>query len=128
MKKYAQCVDIERFLFNFPDHDDFAHYPVLENAPSPMGNLASFIWIPRMLEWIEKTGAPIFTPHTGLSTARPEDFVFTLLNTVIPPAHVQIHFPPPACRNGGSGFFFCPEQRHAGQHNSGWRSAPPRFR
>lgn len=50
-----------------------------------MGNLASFIWIPRMLEWIEKTGAPIFTPHTGLSTARPEDFVFTLLNTVIPP-------------------------------------------
>ena len=44
------------------------------------------------------------------------------------PAHVQIHFPPPACRNGRSGFFFCPEQRHAGQHNSGWRSAPPRFR
>ena len=27
---------------------------------------------------------------TGLSTARPEDFVFTLLNTVIPPARVQI--------------------------------------
>ncbi|MBE5770843.1 MAG: hypothetical protein E7336_05690 [Clostridiales bacterium] len=65
MEKYAPCVDIERFLFNFPDHDDFAHYPVLENAPSPIGNLASFIWIPRMLEWIEKTGAPIFTPHTG---------------------------------------------------------------
>ena len=35
MENYAQCVDIERFLFNFPDHDDFAHYPVLETAPSP---------------------------------------------------------------------------------------------
>ena len=49
-----------------------------------MGNLASFIWIPRMLEWIEKTGANTWV-FTGLSTARPEDFVFTLLNTVIPP-------------------------------------------
>ena len=65
MEKYAQCVDIERFLFNFPDHDDFAHYPAMEKELSPIGDLAAEIWIPRMLDAIRTTGAAVFTPHTG---------------------------------------------------------------
>jgi len=65
MEKYGSCVDIERFFFHFPAHDDFVHYPALQDAPTPVGNLAGRIWIPRMLETIRKTGAAVFTPHTG---------------------------------------------------------------
>ena len=57
MEKYADSVKIEKFILNFPEVDDFVHYPKLERYPLD--------YMPRMYELIEKTGAPLYTAHTG---------------------------------------------------------------
>ena len=51
MNKYADSVKIEKFILNFPEADDYIHYPKLEKY--------SLEYMPRMFELIEKTGAPI---------------------------------------------------------------------
>ncbi|MBQ8849824.1 MAG: hypothetical protein IJ011_05815 [Clostridia bacterium] len=63
---YAEDVVIEKFIFNFPEHDDLTHYPKLaaSNARFDYDN-SSLVWIPKMLERIEKTGAAVYTAHTG---------------------------------------------------------------
>ena len=65
MDKYASHVTLEKCLFNFPEHDDTEHYPGLTHIDEKLGDLSAFTYIPMMLERIEKSGAVIYTPHTG---------------------------------------------------------------
>ncbi len=60
--QYADEVVIEKLLFNFPEIDDAEHYPQMVASESP---LSAVIHVPRMMERIAKTGAQIYTPHTG---------------------------------------------------------------
>ena len=65
MDKYGSHVTLEKCLFNFPEHDDTEHYPGLTHIDEKLGDLSAFTHIPMMLERIEKSGADIYTPHTG---------------------------------------------------------------
>ena len=66
MELYAQEVTIERFLFNFPEPDDYAHYPGLtEEGVRWDYDLRAITNVPIMLKWIEQTGAAVYMPHTG---------------------------------------------------------------
>ena len=66
MEIYAQDVVIERFLFNFPECDDEEHYPSLVNVNSLVRSLKpAHVCIPIMLDWIAKSGAAVYMPHTG---------------------------------------------------------------
>jgi len=57
MEKYAGQVTIEKFLFLFPEADDTVHYPKLMPKETPA--------IPRMLDWMARTDAAVYSPHTG---------------------------------------------------------------
>jgi len=61
-EKYNDEVVIEKMMFNFPEHDDFKLYHDLEKVGAA-GN--DFENIPKMYELIKKSGAEIYTPHTG---------------------------------------------------------------
>ena len=63
-EKYADDIKVERFMFNFPDADDTAHYPMLA-TPSGIYDLPETEMIPRFLELVAKIGAPVYTAHTG---------------------------------------------------------------
>ena len=65
IEKYGEAVKIEKFLLNFPEHDDFAHYPQLASKDFRFEDSSGFTNIPRMFKAIEKVGAEIFMPHTG---------------------------------------------------------------
>lgn len=65
MDKYGSHVTLEKCLFNFPEHDDTAHYPGLTHIDEKLGDLSAFTYIPMMLERIEKSNAAVYTPHTG---------------------------------------------------------------
>lgn len=65
MEKYAAKVEVEKLLFNFPAHDDFAHYPELERDNAKLPNSRGFIKIPQLYALAEKHSIPVFTPHTG---------------------------------------------------------------
>ncbi len=67
MEKYGTEVDIESYLFNFPDHDDLFHYPSLEEGKDTdyLGDVSAITNVPIMIELMKKSGAPIYTPHTG---------------------------------------------------------------
>ena len=66
MDKYGDKVKIEKFIFNFPEADDLAHYPKLAERDSRSDyDDSSSAFIPLMLERIEKTGADVYTAHTG---------------------------------------------------------------
>lgn len=65
MEKYGEEVEIEKFLFNFPDPFDFDHYPEQERDNAKLPNSRACVKVPELLAWIKKLGAPIFTPHTG---------------------------------------------------------------
>ncbi len=65
MEHYAACVRIEKFLFHFPDSDDLELYPKLAKKSAWLGDDSSVTVIPQMLEWVARTGAAVYTPHTG---------------------------------------------------------------
>lgn len=65
MDNYASLVKIESFLLNFPEKDDIAHYPALTAKDSRFEDSSPFTNIPRMYERIEKSGAKVYTAHTG---------------------------------------------------------------
>lgn len=65
MDCYAKEVVIEKFLFNFPQDESFEKYPKLYKQDPRFVNTSGDICIPRMLQYIAQTGAPIYTPHTG---------------------------------------------------------------
>ena len=66
--KYGDKIKIEKFLYNFPRHDDAEHYPDLLDV----GEFKRFgydnsavVRIPMMLERIALSGAEVYTPHTA---------------------------------------------------------------
>ncbi len=65
MERYGDRVIIQRFLLNFPEADDFEHYPKLAKISGTVENAELFIHVPIMLAYMQGTGAPIYTPHTG---------------------------------------------------------------
>ncbi|MBE6630459.1 MAG: MBL fold metallo-hydrolase [Ruminococcaceae bacterium] len=65
MEKYAGEAVIEKVLFNFPAHDDFAHYPELARDNSKIPDSRSVLRIPQLYAWLEKYAISTFTPHTG---------------------------------------------------------------
>ncbi len=65
MEKYEGEVVIEKVLFNFPAHDDFAHYPELARDNSKIPDSRGFLRIPQLYAWLEKCAILAFTPHTG---------------------------------------------------------------
>ena len=66
MELYAEQVTIERFLFNFPEPDDYAHYPGLTEEGVPWDyDLRAVTNVPVMQKWIAHSGAAVYTPHTG---------------------------------------------------------------
>ena len=69
MDAYADEIVIEKFIFNFPERDDVEHYPALLKQPKHREKLfednTPYTNIQMMYERISKTGAPIYTAHTG---------------------------------------------------------------
>ena len=66
MEDHADDVVIEKFIFNFPECTDLAHYPSLaDKDPRFDYDNSAPIFIPKMLEQMKKTGAPVYTAHTG---------------------------------------------------------------
>ncbi len=66
MEKYVEAVEIEKFLLNFPDANDLAHYPKLADGSRLWLNSSGAERIPRMFDVIkQETNAPVYMAHTG---------------------------------------------------------------
>ena len=65
LDKYGERVTVERFMYCFPEHDDFERYPSLANQDVRVGDCSGFTNIPRMEERVAKTGATVHKIHTG---------------------------------------------------------------
>ena len=65
MDIYGDKVDIESFLFNFPERDDVAHYPKLTAKDPRFEDSSPLANIPEMYARIERSGARVYTAHTG---------------------------------------------------------------
>ncbi|MBE6667653.1 MAG: MBL fold metallo-hydrolase [Ruminococcaceae bacterium] len=65
IEKYLNSVKIQKFLLNFPEHDDFEHYPQLQSKDFRFEDSSGYTNIPRMFRAIEKTDAKVFMAHTG---------------------------------------------------------------
>ena len=63
--KYGERVNIEKFIYNFPEHDDLERYPTLSKQDVRVGDCSALTNIPRMLERIERSGALTYKAHTG---------------------------------------------------------------
>ena len=63
-EKYGKSVVTERFMFNFPDADDTAHYPELDDDSYDCIG-AEIEMIPKFYGIINEIGAPVYTAHTG---------------------------------------------------------------
>ena len=66
MEQYGDRVTVERYILNFPDHDDFVHYPKLEKKDRRFEDVSAFTNIPKMWAQIEKSGGIAYTAHTGM--------------------------------------------------------------
>ena len=64
--RYGDQVEIEKFLFHFPEADDLVHYPKL-TAQDPRfdHNTQPTHYIGLMWERIARSGAQVYTAHTG---------------------------------------------------------------
>ena len=65
IEKYSDSVEIEKFLLNFPEHDDFEHYPQLQSKDFRFEDSSGYTNVPRLFRAIEKTEAKVFMAHTG---------------------------------------------------------------
>lgn len=71
MEKYGDAVTVEKFFFNFPEGDDFLHYPKLEKDGksfakwSGIESITGGEILERFRTAVEKLGIPVYTPHTG---------------------------------------------------------------
>lgn len=65
MERYAEEVVIEKFLLNFPEADDYAHYPKLAPKDPARPEQSETFYMRQMHEIIRKLGIPVYTPHTG---------------------------------------------------------------
>lgn len=67
MELFADEVIVEKMMFNFPEANDLAHYPALEEQDPRFKDNAETIFLPKFLKKIEQLGIPVYTPHTGQS-------------------------------------------------------------
>ncbi|MBQ9131095.1 MAG: MBL fold metallo-hydrolase, partial [Clostridia bacterium] len=88
MERYGHRVFIERFLLNFPEADDFEHYPKLAYDNKEAGSNGSCVDVPVMLAYMQGTGAPIYTPRTG-QIYRVGDAVLEILSCMDDTVHVS---------------------------------------
>ena len=65
MKEYGDRVTVERYLLNFPEADDFLHYPKLEKKDKRFEDASGKTNIPLMWEEIRRSGGIAYTAHTG---------------------------------------------------------------
>ena len=65
MSTYGDCVKIEKLLFNFPNHDDYEHYPELLKSGYNTTNHNAGEYIQMLYEIIDKYNIDVCTPHTG---------------------------------------------------------------
>lgn len=63
--RYGERVVFEKFMFNFPEADDISHYPKLARKDPRFEDSSPLTNIPRMLERIGRSGAIVYTAHTG---------------------------------------------------------------
>ena len=87
MEKYADRVNIESYLLNFPESDDLTHYPLLASKDFRFVDSSGCTNIPIMFKWMEKSGAPIYTAHTGQSY-RVGDACFSILASIDDTIHL----------------------------------------
>lgn len=62
---YGDKVKIEKVLYNFPEADDFAHYPELKNEDWRLEHSSDVYNIPLMKRNVEKLGISTYMVHTG---------------------------------------------------------------
>ena len=62
---FSDDVVIERFMYTFPEHDDVEHYPSVTAKNKRFVDSSIFTNVPHMKERVEKSGAKIYSPHTG---------------------------------------------------------------
>ena len=73
MDKYGQEVIIEKFFFNFPEADDFKHYPNLTVVRDVINKWFGTEGLPAcealklFRQRVEAMGVPVYMPHTGQS-------------------------------------------------------------
>ncbi|MBQ4159826.1 MAG: MBL fold metallo-hydrolase, partial [Clostridia bacterium] len=66
LDKYITEVQIEKFLYNYPAHDDLEHYPIMQKSDRRVErNTSPYVNIPLTNEYAARAGAEIFMPHTG---------------------------------------------------------------
>ena len=63
--KYGKDVAIERFLYNFPEHDDEEHYPAIKKKDWRFEDSSIYTNIPLMEKRVVESGAKVYMPHTG---------------------------------------------------------------
>ena len=64
--RYATQVKIEKFMLLFPEPDDFVHYPKFEQRTFHFGyETSEIIMVPELWDRIARSGAEVYTPHTG---------------------------------------------------------------
>lgn len=65
IRRFAEEIIVEKLLLNYPEADDLAYYPELEDEDWRVGNAASIYRIPQMLEAVNRLGIPVYEHHTG---------------------------------------------------------------
>lgn len=66
MKRYGDEIVLEKVMFHFPDCNDLERYP--KNASSDKRfdyNTSAVVWVPMMMEAIQRSGAAVYHPRTG---------------------------------------------------------------
>ncbi len=63
--RFGDEVEIEKFLFNFPEATDLEHYPALDHQDGRFTDTKPTKYIGLLWERIERIGAPAYTAHTG---------------------------------------------------------------
>ncbi len=65
MEQYGDRVEVERYILNFPEGDDFLHYPKLEKKDKRFEDASGKTNIPKMWEQIRRSGGIAYIAHTG---------------------------------------------------------------
>lgn len=65
MEKYADAVSIQKFMLNFPEADDYEHYPKLAPKDPACPEQSETYHMQKMFSIIERLGVPVYAPHTG---------------------------------------------------------------
>ena len=71
MEKYGKQVEIQKLLYNFPQYDDFEHYPVLAREQTVFAKWSGIEHITKsealrmFREKVAQLQIPVYTPHTG---------------------------------------------------------------